>query len=253
MTRCNPIRSRARRALPCALIALAVLPVASAAQSRDYLLGAPHGSLTLRGGFAFARAGSDLYDDVIDQFTLERGDFSGFSAAADLAIRATSRFDVVLSGGFAQSSESSEYREFVGTDDLPIRQQTQLMRVPLTASLKGYLTPRGREIGSLAWVPARVAPFVGAGGGVTWYQFEQTGEFIFMETFDIFEDKLVSDGWAPTWHVLGGVDVALGPRFAVVGEARYAWASADLEQDFEGYEPIDLSGLQTTIGFQVRF
>jgi opacity protein-like surface antigen len=242
--------------LALALSALAVAPIAAAAQSRDYLLGAPHGSLALRGGFAFARASSDVFDESMELFTLDRGDFSSFSGAADVAITVRPRFDVVFTGGYAQSSKDSEDREFVeiiGEDSLPIRQDTRLTRVPLTVSLKAYLMPRGRQIGTLAWVPERFAPFIGAGGGATWYRFQQTGDFVFQETEEIFTDALSSDGWAPTWHAFGGVDVALGPRFALVGEVRYAWASAELEQDYDGYEPIDLSGLQTTVGFQVRF
>jgi hypothetical protein len=253
MKRCSLPRHAARSALAVALVALAAAPVVASAQSRDYLLGRPDGSLSLRGGFAFATANSDIYDEVIDLFTLSRGDFSGFSGAVDLAFSATDRFDIVASGGLAQASESSEYRDWVGEDDLPIRQQTKLTRVPLTLSVKAYLTPRGREVGTLAWVPERIAPFIGAGGGAMWYRFEQEGEFIFFETSDIFQDELRSDGWTPTLHALGGVDIALGPRFVLEGEARYVYASTDLDLDFQGYGPIDLSGFQTTVGVKVRF
>lgn len=253
MKRCTIRWNAARSAVAVALVALAGVPMTTSAQSRDYLLGRPDGSIGLRGGFAFAMANSDIFDEVTDLFTLQRGDFSGFSGALDVSIAASSRFDVVVSGGFAHSSEDSEYRDWVGEDDLPIRQRTELTRVPLTVSVKGYLTPRGREVGTLAWVPERFVPFVGAGGGAMWYRFEQAGEFIFFETSDIFQDELRSDGWAPTLHALGGVDVALGPRIVLEGEARYVWASTDLDLDFEGYGPIDLSGFQTTVGVKVRF
>ncbi|MGH7128128.1 MAG: hypothetical protein ACREIV_06140, partial [Planctomycetaceae bacterium] len=113
-------------------MALLVLPAGVSAQARDYLLFTPHGSFGVRGGLALARAGSDVFDEITNDFTLERSDFASFSGAADLAIRANRRFDVVLSGGYMRSAPQSEYREFVGTDDLPIQQETRLTRVPLT-------------------------------------------------------------------------------------------------------------------------
>ena len=33
----------------------------------------------------------------------------------------------------------------------------------------------------------------------------------------------------------------------------YLWADAELGQDFEGFEPIDLSGLQTSLGVDLVF
>jgi opacity protein-like surface antigen len=246
-------RSTWARGVVVVLAALVAVPAGLSAQNRDYLLGAPFGSFTVRGGMSIARAGSDLFDEITRDYTLERSDFIGFSGDADLAIRVAPRFDIVLSGGYKRSSAQSEYREYEGTDDLPIAQSTQLTTVPLTVSVKAYLTDRGESFGRYAWVPTRWSPYLGAGGGALWYRFRQEGEFIFFETLDIFRDQLVSDGWTGTWHVLGGLEYALGPRFALVGEAKYSFASAEMNQDFLGFEPIDLSGLHTTIGFNVRF
>jgi hypothetical protein len=54
-------------------------------------------------------------------------------------------------------------------------------------------------------------------------------------------------------HLYGGADWSLGPQFFLTGEARYAWASADMSGDFGRYDPVDLSGLQATVGLSVRF
>lgn len=250
----GPVGFLARRAAAVALCAVVVVPAAASAQSRDYLLGAPYGSFTFRGGFAFARAGSDIFDEMTRDLTLEDSDFGSPAGAVDLAVRATPRFDIVLGAGFGRSTQSSEYEDFVGTDDLPIAQETEFTRIPVTASLKYYLTERGRPVGSLAWIPASFTPYVGAGGGATWYRFAQEGEFVNFETLDIFFTNLESDGWAWTWHAFGGVEKAIVPRLALVAEARYSWGSAELDPlAYEGYENIDLSGLQASLGFQVRF
>ena len=52
-------------------------------------------------------------------------------------------------------------------------------------------------------------------------------------------------------------DAAADGDVAVVvltGEGRYLWADADLDKNiYRGYEPIDLSGFQVTMGIGVRF
>jgi hypothetical protein len=244
----------ARRTGVLALCALIFLPVGLSAQSRDYLLGMPYGSLTLRGGFAFARGGSDIFDEMTRDLTLDGGDFHSPAGAVDLAIRVMPRLDLVIGAGYGRSSATSEYEDFVGTDDLPIVQETEFTRIPVTGSVKYYLTERGRRVGSLAFVPASFSPYVGAGGGATWYRFAQQGEFVNFETLDIFFTNLESDGWAWTWHAFGGIEKAIVPRLALVAEARYSFGSAELDPlAYDGYEDIDLSGLQASLGFQVRF
>src|SRR5204862_4355072 len=135
----------------------------------------------------------------------------------------------------------------------PIEQTTEFNRVPLTASVKAYLMPAGRSIGHFAWIPARIAPYVGAGGGVMWYRFQQQGDFIAFDTLKVFTDSFDSNGWTPTVHALGGVEVSLGSRLAIATEARYEWARAPLDRDFSGFNRIDLSGISFTSGVLIRY
>lgn len=250
----GPVAFSARRIAVLALVALIVVPAVAAAQSRDYLLRKPYGSWTFRGGFGIAGANSDLFDEMTRDLTLDDGDFNAPTGAMDLAIRINPRLDFVLGAGFQRSSTSSEYRDFVGEDDLPILQTTTFTRVPVTGSFKFYVTERGRSVGSLAWVPASISPYIGAGGGATWYRFAQQGEFVNFDTLDIFFIDIASDGWAWTWHAFGGVEKTIVPRVALVGEARYLWGSAPLDPlAYDGYENLDLSGFQATVGLQVRF
>jgi hypothetical protein len=228
--------------------------VAGAQRAGDgFLFGQPAGTFTLRGGFDRAAASSDLFSFATKQLTLGRSDFSSFTVGADLAFRVAPRLDVALGAAYAGSSAPSEFRAFVDQDDLPIEQSTSFRRVPLTASVKAYLSPRGRSIGRFAWVPARVAPYLGAGGGAMWYRFRQEGDFVDFQTNEIFAEELASSGWTPTGHALAGVDFALGPRFLLTGEGRYTWARAALSNDFASFDRIDLSGFALTAGVAVRF
>jgi hypothetical protein len=105
----------------------------------------------------------------------------------------------------------------------------------------------------LAWIPSRAAVYVGAGGGAQHYQFKQSGDFIDMETMDVFNDQYVSKGWAPLGQALAGVDYTLTPRFALTAEGKYVWSSAQLSRDFSNFQRLDLSGFTTTAGITVRF
>jgi len=125
--------------------------------------------------------------------------------------------------------------------------------VPLTASARFYLIPKGEALGSHAWVASRLAPYVGAGGGATWYKLLQTGEFVDEETLAIFGDDFVSSGWSPVFLAYGGLEINISKWLFADFQVRYSWADADLGGDFRGFEPIDLAGLRATGGFHVRY
>jgi hypothetical protein len=226
---------------------------AQVASGNGFLVGTPIGSVAVRGGWAVASARSDLFSFTTEQLTLDRGDFSSPTLDVDLAFRIRPRTDLVISTGVSGVRKRSEFRNFIDNDDLPIEQRTAFVRVPVTLGVKQYLSDRGRAIGRLAWIPSRVAPFVGAGGGAMWYSFRQDGDFIDFKTNDVFNAVLESKGWTPTAHALIGADVSVHPRVALVTEARYGWSKGTLRQDFTGFDRIDLSGFSTTAGLAVRF
>lgn len=223
------------------------------ADGADFLFGAPAGTLTFRAGHARPDASSDIFSFTTDELTLERGDFNGPALAIDLAFRLTRRLDLSIGTGHLFVKRRSELRDWVDTDDQPIEQTTSFNRVPLTAGLKFYPTSRGQFIGSLAWVPRQVAPYIGAGGGFVWYRFSQSGDFVDHNDHDIFHETYTSEGWARTGYLMAGLDLALSTQWSLNIEGRYSRASQDLGQDFVGFEPIDLSGLTTLVGIQYSF
>jgi hypothetical protein len=236
---------------------LALAPsLAAQSSGNGFLFRRPAVSFDLRAGFAHASAGSDIFSFSEEQFTLGSGDFSGPAVAGEMGIHVTPRVQLVLGSAYTGRQARSEYRDLVeevnGVDQ-PIEQTTTFVRVPATASVKAYLVPPGRTIGKFAWVPSRYAPFVGAGGGGMWYRFRQEGDFVNMDTNVIRSDQLDSQGWTKTAHAFAGLDYSLSPRFAITSQARYDWAEATLDEFvFEGFEPIDLSGLSATVGIHIR-
>ena len=245
-----------RLAAGAALFAATLLfPAVGRAQSSGdgFLFRKPLGAFVLRGGFASDMANGDLYSFLTDQFTLNKGDFRAPSFGGDVLVSIAPRVDLDIGLSYSGWKKPSEFRDFIGTDNLPIEQTTSLARVPLTAGARFYLTSPGRSIGKYAWIPNKFVPYVGAGGGMMWYRLRQSGDFIDFQTNDVFPDLFESSGWTGTAHALAGANYSLSPRLALTGEARYTWAKPSLGADFTGFDGIDLSDLAITLGLNVRF
>jgi hypothetical protein len=199
------------------------------------------------------RAGSDLFSDLQNQFTLKKKDFNTTPLGLDVDVAVSARTTVAGSFDFARSRARSEYRNYVDNQRLPIEQSSALRQENYSASVKFDLTPRGHEVSPHAWIPAAVTPFIGAGAGAMHYKFSQDGDFIRLSDFSVFTDSLNTSGWGPSAHVFGGVDVKMWRRVYFSGEARYVWSHAGVGQDYRGYNPIDLAGLKTTAGIRYLF
>jgi hypothetical protein len=233
---------------------LMILPSQALAQGGDgFLFKRPSVQLSIRGDYFVPRAGSEIFDFTRNQLTVDKKDFNTAGVSGEIAVRASERVDIALSFGYGRSEILSEFRDFVGTDDLPIFQTTDFTRVPVTANVKVYLTDRGRTVSRFAWIPSKVAPYVGGGAGIVWYEFVQDGEFVDFNNLDIFNDRLSSSGTSATGHVFGGVDLSIGGIWVLTGEGRYSFGSVKMDEDFVGFDNIDLNGLQLTVGIGVRF
>lgn len=234
-------------------LSLPASQLAAQTSGNGFLFGQPNGSIAVRGGLAGASGAGDLFSFTDKQLTLNRGDFTSPTADLDLAFRLAAQTDVVFSLSYAGTTKASEFRDFVDQSDKSIRQSTSFQRLPAMVGVRQYLTSRGRSVGNLAWIPSRLAPYVGIAGGAMWYRFHQSGDFIDFSTNDVFNGTLTSSGWAPAVSGAAGVDVSLTPRFALTGQGSYMWARARPGGDFSGFNRIDLSGLSTALGLRVRF
>lgn len=218
-----------------------------------FLFDQPRIGLKFETGYGFQFAQNEIFDFLVTQHTLDRGDFDSPYIGGELAVRVSERWDVAIGVGYQSSSERSEFREFVGTDDLPIQQLTELEIIPVVVTAKYYPTGRGRSIGRFAWIPQTFSPFVSGGIGVASYRLFQDGEFVDFETLDIFQETFVTDRQAFLARAAAGLEIAVGRQFALSGEARYSWARSPLGEDYAGFGDIDLDGIQLVAGIAVRF
>lgn len=229
----------------------------SPAPPPDFMLGRPRATIGVRGGLFVASAKSDIFDFITDQLLLEKSDFNTGSFGAEIAVSVTPRFDIVTAfdiNGVNRPTEDRDEEELLpnGTR-VPIQSVTELRQMNLTASAKFSLVPRGRSVSRLAWIPTTFVPYVGAGAGYGKYTLRQNGDFADFVDHHIFSDTFQSEGWAPTFQVLGGSDIRIARRLLLSLEGKYSWSHADLSQDFVDFEPIDLGGFRFGAGIHFAF
>lgn len=228
-------------------------PVVSPPPPGDFMLGRPKGFIAVDGGFLFARSGSDLYDFIADQLTLEKRQFNTPTVGGRFGVTVSSRLDVSVLVESARSSTASEYRDFIDNAGLPITQTTARTDNQVVATVRYALVPSGRRISNYAWIPRTVTPYVGLGVGTIKYRFEQYGSFVDFRTRRVFDDTFRSEGWAPTVHALAGADLRVYRKLYLTGEARYQWSSAPLSADFVDFEPLDLAGIRLGASLKIVF
>jgi hypothetical protein len=219
----------------------------------DFLFGRPTGSVGFHGSWVFARGGSDLFDFVTRQLTLDKSDFNAPGLGVDTTINLMPRLAVQFGFEWNRNTNTSEYRDFTDNNSLPINQDTLLKTIHLTASVRYALASPGYEVSRFAWVPRRLVPFVGAGGGAVYYDFMQRGDFVDFIDLSVFPDTFQSTGWGPSAHVFGGADVKLYRAVYATMEGRYTYAHGKLGSDFVDFDPIDLSGFRISAGINVLY
>ena len=227
----------------------------------DFLFGRPRTFYGVYGGWLLASQRGGVFDFTREHLTVDEGAFDSALIRFAFGLALAARADLLFEVGVSQATVQSEDREYLDdnytpfdpSDDRPIAQTTQFKQLPIGASVRYWLRPRGREVGRYAWVPHRVAPYVGIGGGTQRYRFTQEGDFVDYRDFAIFSGVFHSQGWAASGHVFGGTSIKLTRRVFAGVEARYVWADTPLSNDFSFSDSIDLSGLRITGGIEFVF
>ena len=240
-------------------VILAAPTEASAQGGPGFFFKRPTVSIGVRAGYSVPRTGGEFFDYTLDEFmpsgadTLSSLKFSGPYLGAELAIRPWQRWDIAVGFGWTRSRSLSEYRRWVDSSDNPIEQETTFQVVTGTLGAKYYFQDRGRRVGSLAWVPKRLTPFVGAGIGVASYEFIQAGDFIDTVTLEVLGDYLESSGEGFLAYAGAGANLTLWRSAVLTAEARYSLSNAGVDGGYVGFGDVDLAGLQLMVGMGFQF
>lgn len=199
--------------------------------------------LDLRGGAFFPRADSNLFRDDSELYTVDKSDWRGFAGGAEFAWGLGDHVELgVHIDGYGRTVHT-EYRDFERESGRPITQSLKLTSVPL-----------GFTVRFVAGDRYSVAPYVGAGADVVFYEYEEFGDFIDFEDPDlpVIADDFISRGAFPGAHVVAGLRVPINHDVSLMGEARYQWAKGNMGDDFRGNK-LDLSGPSALIGVHLTF
>jgi hypothetical protein len=223
-------------------------PSASAQQSVNFFLG----------GFVPKSADSrgDITNGVSNDvlvnnqnflaFRLDR--FDGATFGGEYLVAVGDFFDAGAGIGFYQQTVSAADINFVNSNGANVIADLKLRTVPFTATFR--VLPLGHR--------APVVPYVGAGVGVYYWRYSESGQFVDYtppvgRTPPIFNATFVGSGSAVGPVVVGGIRVPIGPM-APGFEVRYQGAKGDLpsNQSFSGTK-IDLGGMNYLFTFEIRF
>jgi len=212
------------------------------------------GGLEVRGGRFFPAVDSSVFRDDVDLYSydgrdLKRSDWDGWTGGIEWNMAVARNVELGFHlDGYGRTLHTSS-RDFTYESGREVLQSLSLEIVPLGFTVR--FLPTGER--------ASVVPYVGVGGDVVFWKYEEYGEFVDYESYDpsddtfaVYEDDFLAEGTTVGAHVLGGVRVPLSDDFSLVLEGRYQWAKADMGEDFRGLR-VDLSGASATVGFRLRF
>jgi hypothetical protein len=238
------------------MLALFALPSVAVAQTGEgFLFQKPRASFVMRAGYEAANPESESFKVLEGETTLGPRSFDAVNLGADLNVFLTRYLDMTFTFDVTSRTNTSEYREWEENGQ-PITHQSTLERAMLGTGFRYDLLPRGRQISSLAYIPARTVPYIGATGGIMWYDFRQKGDFVEVvddSTGNIFTDELKASHYTLMGQAFAGIEQRLNARWSLVGEGRYTQAHDKLNNDFAELGNISLSGLAFNFGAAVRF
>lgn len=206
------------------------------------VVGEAHSVAFRLGAFA-PRIESDLWDDNLATFNIERKDFDTVIGGAEFSLELTELVDVAFGVETSSKTVFSNYREFVFDDGSEILQDLTLRTTPITAGLKLY--PAGKE--------HRVLPYVTGGAAFHVYEYREEGDFVDFGTLDIYGDFFFERGVAYGGYLGAGLELGLSELVYAFGEYRRHWARGTHGGDFRGFGGFDLNANQVSFGVNLRF
>lgn len=204
----------------------------------------------LRVGLFEPDGDSDFWDDSFDVFTGNIGDYEDTNFSVDLSYALNSRLSVIGTVGSFEGDSRRGYRDAEFDPFLiGVIHRSELQLTPITIGFQAHLL--GPE--------AMVRPYVGAGAGFYWWNYNEIGDFVdFGDPIDPADDTIIttrfeSDGTTLGYYLQAGIEVALTPNWSIVAEGRWHRAEDELSDDFDGFGDLDLSGREVSLGMIWRF
>lgn len=202
--------------------------------------------ITLKLGGYVPSAKSDIWDANELETNFKKSDMVGFYIAGEADLFLGHLFNISFELGYYRDDALAEDVDFVWEDGSPIIHTIYLRIIPLEGSLK--LLPLGRN--------RKIIPYVGAGIGIYFWDYQEFGDFVINRYTDpqIITALFQSTGQDLGTHFMFGLMFPFGYHYTFNAEIKYIKLNGKLGRDFDpSFEPIDLGGVQATIGFSYWF
>jgi len=222
-----------------------ILVAAAAALALAAAVPSQAGGLDLRVGGFFPRVESNLFLDDAALYGTHKSDWQGWTFGAEYSFSPSDRVELGLSlDGYDRHVETS-YPGFTTDTGRDIYQTLHFATVPLGGTVRFLFAPSD----------AKVVPYVGVGGDVVFWEYEEYGDFIDFDSPDlpVIADHFKSDGATPAGHATVGLRFAVNHDFKITAEGKYLLGHVDdMSEDFRGNR-IDVSGWSATVGVHMQF
>ncbi len=202
-------------------------------------------NLRLRVGGFEPEADSEYWRNKELDFTGDVADLQDISVGVEYRVDLARNFGLLFAGSLYEGEMAQNDRFFVDGNGDDIRHITRLEIA--SATVGGVYLFTGPE--------AALRPYLGAGGGIYSWRLEEDGEFVDPTPPPpvIFDALLESTGTAFGYYLLGGLEMPVGRSWTFFVEGRWQRVEDDLDDDFDGFGKIDLSGADFGAGLSVRF
>lgn len=230
----------------------AALAFPGMAQS-NYYLDDSHTLIQIMAGWYEPDPDGEIYDFSERELTFDRNRLEGVSF--DFAVYRQLNNYVSVGGGFSAFGDAvtSEFREYEFEDGDSIIQETRIEQ--FWAGAMVMITPfgAGASYGTRAWAPRAVVPYFTFGAGFMTWEFTQEGDFVDVDTLDVFYDAFYDDGVTASLRYGGGLRVNLTKSLDLDFAYLRDLAEDELSGDFEGFGDIGLDARHVGAGLTFRF
>ena len=198
-------------------------------------------SLSFKIGLFMPEMQSDLWEINMENLVFDKQDMHGQYYGLEYEHFLGRTLSFTIEGSYYDKAHYSFYRF---DDGSPIYQNVALNFWAMEAGIKLY--PLGHRM--------RFSPYIGGGGGIYRWKYEQWGDFIDFENEVILEDQyLEASKYTPGFNAKAGFVFRPTRNLGLLLEGRYQFLKGDLSSFFEGFEKLDISGFSISVGFTIYF
>jgi opacity protein-like surface antigen len=224
----------------CSLLAVAGFVLCAAPAFAQRYFPEREGAFRIHFGQFRPEGDSAYWNDAARLFTGEPADLEDASFGLDYVMPVNRRLSVLFSGSVYNGQTTRSYLDFEDNFGDRIRHDASLDVASATVGLVVHLSPPRSSF----------SPYLGAGGGAFPWSLEEDGDFIDFRTNppEIFTARLNSEGVGFGYYLLAGLEASISQNLALFAESRWTQVDDELDDDFEGFGKIDLSGTQVSFG-----